>query len=102
MQLDQQGPGKRFHVWQVAAAILSLKDELHIDVLTQMILDSGLTTLGLKGGTPRQTVCPVLLKRNDVFVQNGNGYYKIRNSDSINNLGVFCAAGWLKAKYRCF
>lgn len=48
MQSRQQGPGKLFHVWEVAAAVLLEDGELHITTLTERIYESGLTTLGLK------------------------------------------------------
>jgi hypothetical protein len=97
MQSDQNAPGKLFDVWQVAEAILYSEGELHIDELTERIHTCGLTTLGLKGLTPRQTVCPVLLKHREVFVQNGSGYYKLRTSN-VSDIRVLFAVEWLKRK----
>ncbi|MEX2175982.1 MAG: hypothetical protein WD872_16590 [Pirellulaceae bacterium] len=81
---------QRFDIKVVAAAILINKRELHVEELTSLILNSELSTLGLKGKTPpRQTVTSVLSTNYTIFANNrranrrGDGFWWLNNSDEV-------------------
>lgn len=79
------GP-QRFAAWQVAAAVLVLEGEMHIETLTRKVIESELSTVGMRGNrnTPRQSICPQLLKRSDVFGPGTwRGWYRVPQPDEV-------------------
>jgi hypothetical protein len=58
---------KRLHSWEAAAAILQIEGRLHINRLSELVVDSAITTLGLRGDTPVQSLGPQLRNRSDIF-----------------------------------
>lgn len=74
---------KKHDIWAVAAAYLLLDDNgsgpFHYTTIADWIEASGLTTLGLKGDTPRQTVRAILGKHSDVFARYDEGDYGLNN-----------------------
>ena len=84
---------KKIHSWAVAAAIL-LKDDdfMHYEEFAKEVIDTGLTTLGLKGGTPWQTLGVTLRtttkKGRAVFVEQGDapGVYGLSDPEFVRSL----------------
>jgi hypothetical protein len=83
--------GKRLDSWEVAAAILLVEGEMHIDRLTERVVDCGISTLGLRGHTPRQSLCPQLTKRPEVFRRQGRGYYKVLQCAEVGAARIMAA-----------
>lgn len=72
---------KRLNSWEVAAAVLLIEGEMHIDRLTDRVVECGISTLGLRGDTPRQSLCPQLIKRPQLFIRGRYlGYYDVRKT----------------------
>ncbi len=74
---------KKHDIWAVAAAYFLLDDKnagpFHYTTIADWIEESELTTLGLKGDTPRQTVRAILGKYSDVFARYDGGDYRLIN-----------------------
>lgn len=62
----------------LVAAILLFEDKtLHIDDITHLVMECGLSTLGLKAEEPRQSVSPVLTLNWERFERYRTGRYRI-------------------------
>jgi hypothetical protein len=67
----------------VAAAILLHEDcALHVVTLTSLVLESKLTTLGLRGPTPRNSLSSILNKESSYFSPSWlRAYYEIAGNE---------------------
>jgi hypothetical protein len=77
---------KKLQSWAVAAAILLRRgSSMHFTTISNEIEKSELTSLGLKGDTPDQTIGAVLRKHIDIFTAEGDGYYGITNENTVRS-----------------
>ena len=78
---------KVFDSWAVAAAILlGDNEDIHYADIADLVVGTGLTTLGLKGDTPpSQTIGSIMrtteVRGERVFVRQCPGYYKLRDKE---------------------
>jgi len=77
--------GKRHPSWAVAAAFLLIEGvRMHYQSLTRLVVGTGLTTLGVRGRTPSQTMKTKLIEMSDIFDGGeGNGYYWLKDPDAV-------------------
>jgi hypothetical protein len=90
MQTHLQQPEKtamrrKFDIWKVAYAVVKFRGRLHINALITEIELSELTTLGLKGKTPKQTVNPIVrnLSRSCYFIVDYCGFVSLKSPNAI-------------------
>jgi hypothetical protein len=76
---------RRIDIWKVAYAVLKCHGRMHIDDLTIEIELSDLTTLGMKGRTPKQTVNPIVrnLSRSHHFSVDYWGFVSLKNPGAV-------------------
>jgi hypothetical protein len=88
----QEGAVQTFDAWVMAAAILVTERELHYRILADRVVDTGLSTLGLKGSTPPQTLGVILRQHNHIFISYGRGCYCLKSSEEVAKLPVVARA----------
>ncbi len=73
-----------FDTWPVAAAVILLhpSEELHYNAIARLVKQTGLTTLGMKGRTPDQTMGSLLRQHSEVFrgSRTYRGLYGLRDA----------------------
>lgn len=84
--LKEATKGKRHSSWAVAAAFLLMEGtRMHYQSLTRLVVGTGLTTLGVRGRTPSQTMKTKLIEMSDIFDGGeGNGYYWLKDPDAVS------------------